>query len=39
MRDGHLMAIIAQEVVVGDLIYLETGDVPPGDGILISGEV
>jgi len=37
VRSGELTTITAQSVVVGDVIYLETGDVPPGDGILVSG--
>jgi len=37
VRSGELTTITAQSVVVGDIIYLETGDVPPGDGILVSG--
>ena len=35
LRNGKLQTVTAQEVVVGDIISLETGDVPPADGILV----
>ena len=35
LRNGKLQTVTAQEVVVGDIISLETGDVPPADGVLV----
>ena len=35
LRDGHLHSIGLEEVVVGDLVLLETGDEIPADGRLV----
>ncbi len=39
IRDGKLIEIPMEEVVVGDIVKLETGDKIPADGILIEGEI
>lgn len=39
IRDGVLMEIHTNEVVVGDLVYLQAGDKIPADGILQEGKV
>ena len=39
MRDNKLILIPIDEVVVGDIIRLETGDKIPADGIIIAGEI
>ena len=38
-RDGLITEIPIDEVVVGDIIKLETGDKIPADGIIIDGEI
>ncbi len=38
-REGKLIEIPIEEVVVGDLVRLETGDKIPADGILVEGEL
>ncbi len=38
-REGKLLEIPIDEVVVGDIIRLETGDKIPADGIIIEGEI
>ena len=38
-RNGKLVEINIEEVVVGDIILLSSGDKVPADGILISGEL
>ena len=38
-RDNKISEIIIDEVVVGDIILLQTGDKIPADGIIISGEI
>lgn len=38
-RDGVLTEIPIDEVVVGDIIRLETGDKIPADGVIIDGEI
>ena len=38
-RDGKLIELPIDEVVVGDIIKLETGDKIPADGIIIEGEL
>jgi Ca2+-transporting ATPase len=35
MRDGHLQQIPSEQLVPGDIVLLEAGDVVPGDGRLI----
>lgn len=37
VRSGRVQQISIHEIVVGDLVHLETGDVIPVDGILIHG--
>ena len=37
VRSGRAQQISIHEIVVGDLVHLETGDVIPADGILIHG--
>src|SRR5699024_1850363 len=37
IRSGRAQQISIHEIVVGDLVHLETGDVIPVDGILIHG--
>lgn len=38
-RDGNIEQIKIDEVVVGDIILLETGDEIPADGIVINGKI
>ena len=38
-RDGVVKEILINEIVVGDLIVLQTGDKIPADGILVVGEL
>ena len=38
-RDGNIKIIPISEVVVNDLVMLETGDKIPADGIIISGKI
>ena len=38
-RSGKLVEIPIDEVVVGDIVKLETGDKIPADGIIIEGEI
>lgn len=38
-RSGKLIEIPIDEVVVGDVVRLETGDKIPADGVIIDGEV
>lgn len=35
IRDGHLHQIVSNELTIGDLVYVEAGDVIEGDGRLI----
>ncbi len=37
VRDGTLTSIHTTDVTVGDLVYLEAGDVVPADGVLVEG--
>ena len=39
IRDKKLILIPIDEVVVGDIIRLETGDKIPADGVIVSGEI
>lgn len=39
LRESNLIEIPIDEVVVGDIIKLETGDKIPADGIIIDGEI
>jgi len=38
-RDGKLTLIPIDEIVVGDIVKLETGDKIPADGIIVDGEI
>ena len=38
-RDGKIQEIDTSEVVVGDIVILETGDKIPADGILLKGSL
>lgn len=38
-REGHIEEINVQDVVVGDIVLLETGDMIPADGIIIEGSI
>ena len=38
-RNGQVMEINVEDVVVGDVIILESGDKIPADGILVKGEI
>ena len=35
MRDGHITQVPRQDIVVGDIVILETGEMVPADGVLI----
>ncbi len=35
LRDGKLITISTKEIVVGDVLYVETGNVPSADGYII----
>ena len=39
LRDNSKKTIKMDDIVVGDIIYLESGDKVPADGIIIDGEV
>lgn len=39
MRNGKLVEILIEEVVVGDIIKLASGDFVPADGLVIQGSV
>ena len=38
-RDGEVLEIDVEEVVVGDIVILTSGDMIPADGILIEGNI
>lgn len=38
-RNDNLLLINTEELVVGDIVYLNSGDYIPADGIIIDGEV
>lgn len=38
LRDGKLQLLRAEAVTVGDIVFLESGDVVPCDGRIVSGE-
>jgi P-type Ca2+ transporter type 2C len=37
IRDGQQTSIPTETVVVGDIVTIQTGDIIPADGVLISG--
>jgi len=39
MRDGKIGEIPINDIVVGDIIYIQAGERIPADGILLSGEI
>ena len=39
IREGKLNEIHVNDVVVGDIIYLQAGDKIPADGVMVSGEI
>ena len=39
MRDGSRCSVPAEEICVGDEVYLSPGDFIPADGVIVSGEV
>lgn len=39
IRNGNLVEIKIDEIVVGDVVKLETGDMVPADGFIIEGEL
>lgn len=38
-RNNELTSIKNEEVVVGDIVYLESGEIIPADGIIVSGSI
>jgi calcium-translocating P-type ATPase len=38
-RDGLVQELLINEIVVGDLVVLQTGDKIPADGILVTGDL
>jgi Ca2+-transporting ATPase len=36
LRDGHIVHVMSEELVVGDIVVLEAGDAVPADGRLVS---
>lgn len=38
-RNNELTSVKNEEVVVGDIVYLEAGEVIPADGIIVSGSI
>ncbi len=38
LRDGHMVLLSAEELVTGDIVFLEGGDVVPGDGRIVAGD-
>lgn len=39
IREGKLNEIHVNDVVVGDIVYLQAGDKIPADGVMVSGEI
>jgi len=37
MREGEQCQVSIHELVVGDIVYLSTGEVVPADGVFIEG--
>ncbi len=38
-RNGHIVKIPIGEIVVGDIVLLQSGDKIPADGIIVTGEI
>lgn len=38
-RNGQLISVNNEDIVVGDIVYLESGEVVSADGVIVSGEV
>lgn len=38
-RNGKLVEVLVDEVVMGDLVYLQAGDKIPADGVLVQGDI
>lgn len=38
-RNGKLQTVLLDEIVVGDIVYLSSGDKVPADGILVQGNL
>lgn len=38
-RNGKIISVKNEEIVVGDIVYLESGEVVCADGVIVSGEV
>lgn len=38
-RNGNLISVKSDDLVVGDIVYLESGELVPADGVVVSGEV
>lgn len=38
-RNGKLVSVNNEDIVVGDIVYLESGEVVSADGVIVSGEV
>lgn len=39
MRDGNLLEVDLEDIVVGDVVKLSSGDLVPADGIIIEGNI
>ena len=39
IRDGYLQEIHVDDVVVGDIVYLQAGDKIPADGVVLEGKI
>ena len=35
-RNGNLISILSSEITIGDIVFLEAGDIVPADGILLN---
>ncbi|MBQ8641408.1 MAG: cation-transporting P-type ATPase [Clostridia bacterium] len=38
LRDGQMQLLSAEELVAGDIVFLEGGDMVPGDGRIVAGD-
>lgn len=39
LRNGHIVEIHTNDIVVGDIVYLQAGDKIPVDGVIVDGEL